>query len=347
MLTILDALPDGLLDSAATDLHRVLNGPTLIHLPGRVPEPLFVSVLLHGNEDVGWQAVRLLLQKYADAPLPRALSILIGNVAAARHGQRHLPEQADYNRIWLPGDTPEHGLARQVLDEMGRRQVFASVDVHNNTGINPHYACVNRLDQRFLQLATLFGRIVVYFIRPEGVQTAAFAELCPAVTLECGKVGQAHGVEHALAYLEACLHLTEIPDRPVPAHDIDLFHSVAIVKVPEALSFSTDGQDADICFVDDLDHLNFRELPANTTLGWVESNVDAGLEVWDEKGRDIGRRFLTVADNRICTTAAVIPSMLTLNADIIRQDCLCYFMERIDLGYAAHEGGAGQAAAKS
>ena len=55
--------------------------------------------------------------------------------------------------------------------------MFASIDIHNNTGLNPHYGCVNRLDPPFLHLATLFSRIVVYFKRPLGVQSAAFASV--------------------------------------------------------------------------------------------------------------------------------------------------------------------------
>jgi len=115
--------------------------------------------------------------------------------------------------------------------------LFASVDVHNNTGLNPHYACVNRVDDRFFQLATLFGRTVVYFIRPRGVQSMALAELCPAVTLECGQVGQSLGVAHATDFLDACLHLAEIPDHPVAAHDMDLFHTVAVVRIPDGVPF--------------------------------------------------------------------------------------------------------------
>jgi hypothetical protein len=83
---------------------------------------------------------------------------------------------------------------------MIRRGVFASIDVHNNTGLNPHYACVNRLDKEFLWLASLFGRLVIYFTHPKGTQTAAFAPFCPAVTLECGKPEHPYGVEHAFEY---------------------------------------------------------------------------------------------------------------------------------------------------
>ena len=84
MLKQLDHIPSGLLDLPATQLEAVLGGPTLIHLDGRRPEPLLVSVLMHGNETTGWEAVRRLLPHYltGEAELPRALSLFIGNVSA-------------------------------------------------------------------------------------------------------------------------------------------------------------------------------------------------------------------------------------------------------------------------
>ena len=184
MLTILEELPAGLLQRDAPALHEVLSGPTLIHLQGRRRKPLLVTVLLHGNENTGWLAARELLRRYSGRTLPRSMSLLIGNVIAARSGIRRLDEQPDFNRVWGRGDTPEHAMARQVVTEMAQRKVFASVDVHNNTGFNPHYACVNSLDTSYLHLATLFSRTVVYFTKPDTVQSLAMAQVCPAVTLE-------------------------------------------------------------------------------------------------------------------------------------------------------------------
>ena len=37
-----------------------------------------------------------------------------------------------------------------------RRGVFASIDIHNNTGLNPHYGCVNQLDQHSLRHRSTF-----------------------------------------------------------------------------------------------------------------------------------------------------------------------------------------------
>ena len=105
MLNILNKVPEGLLDCEARELYTILPGPTLMHLPGKREQPLFVSVLLHGNEDTGWLAIRDLLKTYQDRELPRSLSIFIGNVRAARFMERYTDGQPDYNRIWE--DLPE------------------------------------------------------------------------------------------------------------------------------------------------------------------------------------------------------------------------------------------------
>ena len=329
MLTIRHDIPQGLTEIPASQLYQALPGPTLIHLQGRRDPGLFVSVLLHGNETTGYAAIQELLKKYQKQTLPRSLSIFIGNVEAARHGVRRLDSQLDYNRIWKAGTSPEHAMTHQVIEEMRQRGVFASVDIHNNTGLNPHYACVNRIDSRFFHLARLFSRVVVYFIRPAGVQTMAFADLCPAVTLECGKVGERSGLDHALEYLDACLHLSEIPEHPVPEHDLNLFHTVAIMKVPDFCSLGFGEEPADLRFVPQLDHLNFIELPAGTQLGWATPESGARLVVSDEEGRDVGEKFFEYGGGAIHTRVPIMPSMLTLDRTVIRQDCLGYLMERL------------------
>jgi succinylglutamate desuccinylase len=334
MLSEIDKLPEGILELEARELHQVLEGPTLIHLAGRRPEPLFVSVLLHGNEDTGWQAIREILKKYSGDELPRSLSLFIGNVDAARAGERFLEGQPDYNRVWedVAGneDLPERKMMRRVVDTMRERNVFASVDVHNNTGLNPHYGCVRELESHHLQLATLFSRTVVYFRTPAGVQTGPFAELCPAVTIEAGQAGQTHGLEHTQEFLEACLHLSHLPDHPVPEHDIDIYHTVAVCKVSANVSFGFGGTSRDINFVEDLDHLNFRELPVGTTLARIPDNR-LHLTVKDEAGTEVVDRYFEVADGELRTTLPFMPSMLAMDETAIRQDCLCYLMERYPL----------------
>lgn len=326
MLHEMEGMPEGVLDCAAGDLYRVLEGPTLMHLPGRAGRPLFLCVLLHGNEDTGWDAVRQLLAR-RERPLPRPLSIFVGNVAAARHGLRRLEGQADYNRIWSSGETVEHAMAAQVLAAMAERDVFASIDIHNNTGRNPHYACINRLEHRFLHLATLFSRTVVYFIRPSTVQSMGFSSLCPSVTVECGKPGRADATAHALEFIDAALHLDHFPAHPAAKHDYDLFHTVATVTVPEEVTFGF-GPDEDLQLLPDLDELNFQELPAGTVMAYTHG-VHGRLEAWDEVGEDVSERYFEAEEGALRTCVPVMPSMLTTDERVIRQDCLCYLMERL------------------
>ena len=332
MLNEIEYLPDGLLSMPAENLEALLGGPTLMHLPGRRPDPLFVTVLAHGNEGTGYCAVQDLLRAYRDKELPRALSVFFGNVSAASKGLRFLDGQADFNRVW-PGtgtpDAPEAQMMQQVVDSMQARGAFASLDIHNNTGINPHYACINRVDNQFLHLASLFSRTVVYFIRPLGVQSMAMSYVCPSVTIECGKPDQEYGVAHAHDYIDACMHLSELPEHPVASHDVDLFHTVATVKVPDAVSFSFEDDAVDLQLVSNIDHLNFRELPAGTRLGGVSPGASVSLDVCDENGHQVSEHYFAIEDDALVTTRPLMPSMFTLDQRIIRQDCLGYLMERL------------------
>ncbi len=347
MLTELNHVPEGFEDCSPENLQSVLSGPTLIHIEGRRKEPLFVSVLLHGNEPTGLLAIQLFLKKNHGKTLPRSISIFIGNVTAAMEGARHLEQQPDYNRIWPcqdchlenetdnQDDTPEHAMMKTIVDTMREKNVFTSIDIHNNTGLNPHYGCINRLDHRFFHLATLFSRTVVYFIRPKGVQSMAFADICPSVTVECGKPDQAYGATHAADFINTCLHLSDLPSHPVAAHDMDLFHTVATVTVPEHIKFSFSDKNinmpADIYFSKTLDHLNFTELAAGTSLGSLDANKsEIPLRVTDEHGQDATNRYLTLEASELRITRQVMPSMFTLDEKIIRQDCLGYLMERMD-----------------
>jgi succinylglutamate desuccinylase len=342
MLNIFDRIPDGLLELESHQLWQLLDRPTLIHFQGDRQPALFVSILLHGNETTSWLAMRELLRKYhgQGRRLPRSLSLFIGNIEAARYRQRHLPEQPDYNRIWnlchepdsLLKASPEQLIAQEVITEMRSRGVFASIDIHNNTGRNPHYGCITRLDKHSLQLARLFSKIVVHYTSPKTVQSYAFGEFCPAIVVECGQPDLADGTAHALEYVETCLNLESFDNlHDAAIADIDLFHTVAIVKVPEEINFSFNHHpNDDITFPAEMDCLNFRELAIGAKFGKAKTER-AYLLALSEEGEEIGDRYFQIENGEIILKSSVMPSMLTLNTDIIRQDCLCYLMERLHL----------------
>lgn len=328
-LTTLHHVPAELLVCHARDLASLLPGPTLIHLRGRQPQPLFVSVLLHGNETTGFNALREVLRRHAHGTLPRALSILIGNVAAAAHNARTLPGQIDYNRVW-PGtpmaDCAEAHLMREVFDAIALRRPFASIDLHSNSGTNPYYGCVARLEPAYLHLARLFSRIVVHIGRPLGVQSIAMAALCPAVTVECGHIGSDDGLPRAVEFIEDCLHLSHFPEHPIAAHDIELLHTVAVVKVPPSVSISFDDSAADIRFRSDLDRLNFGPAAAGTVFGKT-TNGSARLHVTPGDDTDEQALWFEYRAGELRLIRAAIPAMLTRDEQAVRADCLCYLMQ--------------------
>jgi hypothetical protein len=141
-------------------------------------------------------------------------------------------------------------------------------------------------------------------------------------------VGQAEGVEHARNYLEEILHLPEYPAHEVEEQDIDLLHTVATVKISDGVTFGFGDEQADLCFTHNLDRLNFRELPRGTSLGRVNLDSGLGLEVYDEQGREVSAQYFVLEGGELLLRDPVIPSMLTRDKTVVRQDCLCYLMER-------------------
>ena len=335
----LDHIPDGLLERPASTLYQQLKGPTLIHLEGRIKRPLFVSVLLHGNEVTGWDAIRRLLKNcYQHDDLPRSMLILIGNTQAARHRLRHLDEQPDFNRCWPGGksvDNPYARLFQSIHDRILQHQPLACIDIHNNTGLNPHYAAVNRIRPEYLHLASLFSPKVVYFTRPRGTLAHSFSKYFPAVTIECGQAGEIQGTEHSMDFLDTCLHLDGLSSAPLDPGMVHLFHMVATVNIAKDVLFGFGSVPVDLVLREDLDNLNFRELPAGTRFGEFNNGTIEPLIATDNSGRDITDNYFTFGRGRVETARPIMPSMLTLDRRVIQQDCLCYLMERIH--YQDHE----------
>jgi hypothetical protein len=331
MLQVLESIPPGLLEAPPEKLADVLGGPTLLHLSGRGQGTLFVSTLLHGNETTGWNALRQLLLEFEGAQLPRPLSIFIGNVKAAKTRHRRLDGQPDFNRIWSSKSGPEEAMAAKVLKAIEAIGPIACLDIHNTSGENPVYGCIHRLDDESLPLARAFSTTQVYVEQPDSMLGVACSKFAPTLTLECGISGRQEVTDRTAQFIRACLE-QEWPLQMMPlSAQHQLLRPVATVRIPEQISFSFDDQQAcdevDLCFKSGLDGHNFATLPAGTLIGCIRPGVEVHLNVEDASGEDLyGHYFRTEADDLV-TASPLIPSLLTVNSRIIRQDCLCYLME--------------------
>jgi succinylglutamate desuccinylase len=331
MLKEMNHIPDAFLYAKAEDLHDILQAPTLFHLEGINPQPLFICTLLHGDETTGLYSMQRLLKKYQDKPLPRALSLFVGNIAAAKENQRRLDTQDDYNRIW-PGshhsDSSEKDMMQIVTNIMAKKKPFASIDIHNNTGKNPHYGCINILNPHGLVLASEFSDIAVYFTDPKGVQSAAFSDFCPSVVLECGQASDKSGEDHALSYLENILQMDNLSSRD--SDNLMLYHTIARVLIPKTITIG--NSTSDIKLNTQLEDKNFHQIQPGTEFASTNSTKEKLIIVSSESHEDITDEYMEIKDGRILFKKPITLSMFTTNERAIRQDCACYFMEELRIG---------------
>ena len=327
---MLDHLPAELLDVPAVELAGVLGKPSLIDVAGELDPPVFLSVLLHGNETSGWDGLRRFLGVH---PVPRrGLAIFIGNVDAAAANVRVLPDQADYNRIWKDAAGTGGALASAVLAALADRVFFAAVDLHNNTGHNPYYSVVTDLGAFNLGLAGLFSDKCVYIEEPDTVLTRVFSGRCPAVALEVGPTGDPRGAERVYDFLERCLEVESISDAAV--NELQLFRAQGRVHVRESVDFEFAGEnasagDAALTLTGGMEAVNFHELPPGSVFGASGEDFRRVLAVKDPRHAEITERFFLQDGRDILLKQTVIPAMYTTDPYVVRQDCLCYFMERM------------------
>ena len=323
----LHGLPNGFFDLKPASIRRLFPQPTLIQLDGENPRPLFIKILLHGNEHTGLTVMQRLLRQHGHQ-LPRSILLFVGNVRAAEVNRRLLPDQEDYNRCW-PG-TP-HGpsattvMMQQIFERVRALQPFAAVDLHNNTGRNPHYACITdtRLQNRFL--AARFNRVAMV-IRRQGISTMAFDGICPAVTLECGMPGNPSGIDAACQFIEDLLSMEYIADTE-PTHEaLQLVSSKAMLTIPDKVSFAFDPTaDADLRFESNFEDRNFTPFSPDEVFGYTR--VAAPLKITDDQGQDITKAIIRIEAERIYLNQSAMPAMITSNQEVVRQDCLCYLLQ--------------------
>lgn len=330
MIKILNQLPENLLQLNANQLFQHIDNHTLIQLEGQIKRPLFISILQHGDETTGWDALKIFLSNHQNK-LPRSLCIYFGNMEAAAQNLRQLEGQPDFNRCW-PGRHKRQDETALVMAEVTRTvkamNPFASVDIHNNSGRNPHYSGINSLNGDFVNLASLFSDTMIHFTSPDGIQSGAFADFCPAVTIECGQSGTADGIEQTVTFLENLIHLPNLHQVPGIAEHQDVLNIFATVKVKAGHSFSVGQTPCEATFQipADLDAHNFHMLPAGSSFGSLHNSQDMPLLVTDQLGHDITAQYFEIKGNQVVLKHEVMPAMITQSERAITLDCLCYLM---------------------
>ncbi len=332
-LHLIDTLPERFLEIEHQDIKELFDSPTLVRIEGEKNPPLFVSIMLHGNEYSGLLIMQEILRRYRSGEgfaLPRSLWLFIGNVNAAKEGLRTLDGELDFNRAW-PGtphtDSPTVRLVEEVMGHITAKGLFAALDLHNNTGKNPHYGCISVVNEPNKYLASYFNHIAMVFKTPKGVSTMAFDDICPAMTLECSTPGNRPAIERAVELIDDLMHLDHFPHKPLPSHDLQLVENRATLTVAEGVSFGFEDEEGefDLTITAGFDRHNFSELMAGEV--FARTAVPRPFTVRSSDGEDITDSVLSITDGAVSLRTTLIPAMITLDKRIIRQDCLCYLME--------------------
>lgn len=313
------------------DVHKLLNGPTIIHIEGASDEAIFISTLLHGNETTSFLVLQKFLKQFENTTPSKTIIAFLGNTISAQEGLRHLPNQPDYNRIWGVGNTKEHLLATKVFLYAKKFNLFASIDIHNNTGKNPFYACINTIENESMHLASLFSDKVVFYTEPSTVQSMAFTHLCPSVTLEAGLPGNEVATSLVLDYLNNILELSHLNPN-FDYTQIDVFHTVARILVDSKIKLDFNEQadtKNDVSFIKDLDELNFKELSINQLIAY--SKEEHYLKVVNNSNIDVTSEYFYLDSFKLKLLRKIIPAMLSQDESVIKQDCVGYLMEKMFL----------------
>ncbi len=332
-LAVMESVPEAFLTIDYRDIKQVFEAPTLVYLKGKKEPALFISIMLHGNEFSGLQIMQEILTKYKSDngySLPRSIWLFIGNVEAASQGLRRLDEELDFNRAWPGTLEPEASTAKLITEVMNRitqNELFAALDLHNNTGQNPPYGCISVVDEKNKYLASCFNHIGMVFHTPKGVSTMAFDGICPAITLECSTPGNRPAIDRAVVLIDDLMHMDHFPERPLPSHDLQLVKNNAVLKIAQGVNFGfeKEAKDVELILVDNFDHHNFTRLEKGEVFAYT--TIDKPLVATSEDGIDVTDELICIENGAISLKKPLMPAMITLDKHIIVQDCLCYLLE--------------------
>lgn len=336
--SFLENIPDRFFKVPVDQLFDLLRAPTLFRISGENSNhrPLVISTLLHGNETTGFYAVQALLRKLLaeEKKLPRDLYLFLGNPEAAQYGERYLPHQEDFNRIWN-----REGVPAQILKVLHDASPLACVDIHNTTGRNPIYSVITQRNESDIALAGMFSEKVVFIGDAQGTFSTAMSSCCPSIAIEAGTNDSTFGMHRTLEYLDLLLHLEE-PFQSVNFKVVTSPYEVrARIVVPGQCAFvfgesqgQASSQEAvvDYFFIPDLDALNFKEASKGTLIAHQVNPGAPRLQAFQSDGKDITDEVLEQFHQEVRLRQGGIPAMFSTNVKVVRQDCLGYLMSRTD-----------------
>ncbi|MBI1909189.1 MAG: succinylglutamate desuccinylase/aspartoacylase family protein [Deltaproteobacteria bacterium] len=319
-----------------------LGETTLIRVQGKdSSRAVFVSTLQHGNEDSGWRVLRDFLKR-PPKDYPWDLYFMIGNVPAALWGNRYErrvvpPEGEDMNRCWdVAETTPLKKTAGAILRFLKTKNLIASLDIHNTTGVNPPFVVVTEEDPDRIQIASHLSGVGI-FSPLTGCLTTAMGKFCLAFTMECGQRMLESSKKAAEQALQTFLKIFAKGPRPaVEKKPVKIYKDLIRVLIPKGFPIGVEGAKEnetpgprDFLIPKGLDLYNFRKLPAGTVVGRLRSPEVSFPFLMKEDGseKDVASDYFYQEGVTIKSKVPFTPVMMSLSERAIHIDCFFYLGE--------------------
>ncbi len=325
MFNVFKQVDEQFLSMRPEELSKKYQDISLIHLEkGSSARTFVVSVLIHGNEKSSFKILQGFLAYLQSSGLDYSLLILLGNLSGTKDSMRHLKCQPDFNRIWIDPPAKYRDRVLHALQYIRGLNPYCLIDLHNNTGSNPPYACISTLDKKSIGLASLFSGSVVYFPKKLGLLIDETAGDFPSVVFECGVSMDPKPIDLAIRFLKQVIHqpwsyeeLHRLGESVKPQKTVGRFLIIG-ASSKETIGFELASNIESKNFKGFLSGDEFAKGPKVSSIRYVaDSGEDLTSEIFICEGESL--RF----------KKNVYPCMLTTNLDVALSDCIGYLLEEV------------------
>ena len=317
-----------LLGDSPQEFLKNLKQPTWLTISGKDPNRRrAVVTLLHANEPSGLKAIHKMLKE--NLVPSTGLGIFIASVEAALHpplfSHRFLPGERDFNRCFgHDNSTTQTALANNFIEIVENFGPEAVIDTHNTSGHSKVFAVATNSHKPMRQICGLFTKELVVIHQQMGTlieQTIG----CPILTVEFGGFLDPNADEVALTTLREFITADDLfkkePDFTKVLANPFRLQVEADCRLEYA---STVDSQADLTMFNTIDQLNFKELDAGASIGWMETEKFDQLIVLDSDKNNICHEFFKIQDGVLQTNIPMTLFMATTDGHIAKGDCLLY-----------------------
>ncbi len=304
-----------------------LPGASFMQVPGRDrTRRKMIVTLLHANEPSGLKAIhRILTESHVPAT---DIGIVIASVDAAitdpPFSHRYLPGERDLNRCFaLEDNSNQAQLAQSILAAIRRFEPEVVIDTHNTSSHSEPFCVARHRNDDIDRIAAGFADRLIVIRQTLGTLMEHSTDNMPIITTEFGGFMDPGADE--LAYRSLLNTWTDITEAASPTDALEHPLRLETHRTLRVSYSSSLDESSDLTILNTIDQLNFKRVPAGTTLGWYREHTHQHLIASHEGENRFFEHFAESHDTLITRTPMTI-FMATTDPLVANSDCLFYFV---------------------